>query len=71
MQLLIVAVWMTPYVVKWSSPKPQLDQHPTTPAFRATFPVMEAVSALVKLMECGLEVHPPVKVRTCHPINQQ
>ena len=62
MQLLIVAVWMTPYVVKWSSPTPQLDQQPTTPAFRVTFPVMEIALALVKLMESGLEVHPSVKV---------
>ena len=49
-------------MVKWSSPTPQSDQQPTTPAIRATFSVMETAPALVKLMESGLEAHPFVNV---------
>ena len=49
-------------MVKWSSPPPQLDQQPTTPAIMGTFSVMEAAPALVKLMECGLGAHPLVNV---------
>ena len=54
---------------EWSSPTPQSDQQPTTPAIRATFLVMETAPALVKLMECGLGAHPLVNVsghvKTC------
>ena len=49
-------------MVKWSSLTPQLDQQPTTPAIKATFSVMEAAPALVKLMEYGLGAHPLVNV---------
>ena len=56
-------------MVKWSSPTPQLDQQPTTPAIGDTFSVTETAPALVKLMENGLGTHPLVNVsehvKTC------
>ena len=49
-------------MVKYSSPTPQLDQRPTTPAVRTILSAMETAPALVKLMECGLGAHPLVNV---------
>ena len=49
-------------MVKYSSPTPQLDQWPTTPAVRTILSAMETAPALVKLMECGLGAHPLVNV---------
>ena len=60
-QWLTVAAWKILTMVKSSSLIPHLIQRPTTPAIWDTL-LMVTSHALVKLMEIGLEIHPPVNV---------
>ena len=62
LQWLTVAAWKIPRMAKSSSLVPHLSQLPTTPALWDMISAMETALALVKLMENGLGIHPPVNV---------